>query len=155
MEAMRLCASFVDNDVCLFNVFCEQSSAVQCCELLINRVQMFLRSIQGHAVMFFDEGHENEFTRLLRKMRVFNPIPSHYGGSYNAPAKNILDDPVFRNSSQSVFIQLVDFCAYALLRHERPLVRTDYYGIGKSFEILDPVLMKKASRANRFGIVTG
>lgn len=155
VDALKLCAGFKDKDVCLFNVFCGQGQHVRCCELLVNRMQMFLSSFHGCGIMFFDEGYEREYTSLLRKMRVFNPIPSHFGGSYNAPAINVLEDPVFRDSTQSPFIQLVDFCAYALLRHEKPIPRTQRYGIGDAFAVLEPILMKKASSYNKYGIVKG
>lgn len=154
-NGLRMCAKLSDRDAWLFNVVCGPKSHLQCCELLVNRFQLFLNGLQGNAILFFDEGHEAEQVALLRKMRVFNPIPSHFGGSYNAPAMNILEDPVFRNSKHSVFVQLVDFCAYALLRHEKPLKRAAEYGIDKAFELLEPVMLKKASRSDKYGVVRG
>lgn len=45
------------------------------------------------------------------------------------PVELILEDPVFKVSQRSYFIQLADFCAYALLRRERPLASKTKYGL--------------------------
>ena len=50
-------------------------------------------------------------------------------------------------------IQLVDFCAYALLRKERPIPSKTRYGLDRSFFILDPILVKQASYSDPHGIV--
>jgi hypothetical protein len=64
---------------------------------------------------------------MLRKMRRVNYIPSRFGSWYsgdftkNMPVDRIIEDITYRNSARSLFIQAADFCAYALLRSERPL----------------------------------
>ena len=63
----------------------------------------------------------------------------------------IYEDPVFRKSHRSFFIQLADFCAYALLRSERQLPsKTDY----EFRAVLDglPDYLKDFAR---FGYLTG
>jgi len=47
---------------------------------------------------------------------------------------------VYRDSKQSTFIQLADFCAYALLRFENPTARAVAAGLNRSFHLLSPVL---------------
>jgi Protein of unknown function (DUF3800) len=64
----------------------------------------------------------------------------------NIPVELILEDPVFKVSQRSYFIQLADFCAYALLRKERPLASKTKYGLDTAFELLNPVLLTQATR---------
>ncbi len=54
----------------------------------------------------------------------------------NIPLDNILEDIMFRDSAKSYFIQLVDFCAYALFRSEHPLVSKTKYGLDQAFQEL-------------------
>ena len=51
----------------------------------------------------------------------------------------ILEDPFFKQSDQSYFIQLSDFCAYALLRQERPVESKTRYGLDQAFNLLEPI----------------
>jgi Protein of unknown function (DUF3800) len=73
-------------------------------------------------------------------MGVFNPIPSMLGGwpegtaTRNIPTQFILEDPVFKVSQRSYFIQLADFCAYALLRKERPVATKTKCGLDVAFD---------------------
>ena len=92
-------------------------------------------------------------------MKVYNPIPSRFGAweegkvHKSITLDRIIEDPVFKSSKSSYFIQLADFCAYALLRRERPLPSKTKYGLDKSFLTLEPVLVKKASSSDPYGIV--
>ena len=52
--------------------------------------------------------------------------------SQNEAIDRILEDPFFKQSDQSYFIQLSDFCAYALLRQEHPIESKTKYGIKKA-----------------------
>lgn len=97
-------------------------------ERLLNRINRTMLAWQSYAMLICDEGKESEYTRLVRKMGVFNPIPSRYGvwqdtgrATRNIPIDRIIEDPFFKNSERSYFIQLADFCAYALLRKEKHL----------------------------------
>ena len=152
-DALRVCANLASLDVGLFNVFSGQGQALHCCTFLLDRIELFLSRGNGNAELIFDGGVGKDITALLRKMCIDYQIPSNFGGSNYTVAGCISDDPVFRDSQDSAFIQMVDFCAYSLLRHERPLARTDKYNLRNSFEILEPILMKKASTDNPYGIV--
>lgn len=86
----------------------------------------------------------------------------------DAPAKNTLDDiergrpgtidkiedPFFKSSSASYFLQLVDFAAWSLLKREvapSPFIaRFDYQ---RAHRLLEPICFKKASRLDPLGIV--
>jgi len=115
-------------------------------ERLVTRIHNTANNRGENALLFFDEGDEIDITKRLRKMRVHNHIASKAEirqatgrKSHNVPLTSILEDPIFKDSKSSYFIQLADFCAYALLRMEVPLASRSAYGIDKAYEILRPV----------------
>src|SRR5690606_10065800 len=91
-------------------------------ERTINRIHRTMARFGSHALIYWDEGKQAEYTKLCRKLRVHNYIQSQFGTwpdgkrSRNIQADLILEDPVFLDSSKSMFIQVTDLCAYALLR---------------------------------------
>ena len=108
-----------------------------------------------------DEGREFEIERALRKMHVFNPIPSQFGSwpggqrSRSIPIEHIIEDPAFKPSSRSYFIQLADCVAHALLKRETATTpRVLKYGIHKMFDDnLAGVCFKPASSSDPLGVV--
>ncbi|MGE0542268.1 MAG: DUF3800 domain-containing protein [Dehalococcoidia bacterium] len=128
-------------------------------ERLLNRIQRCLLDRGRYGVLFFDAARERQTRRLMRKLRVYNPIPSAYGSWPEGLTKNIttdriLRDPVFVNSHEDYFVQLADFVAHALLkREEPPSDRVLRYRLHEAFEALDPILNKRASRKDPLGIV--
>jgi len=119
-----------------------------------------MQAWKSHAILFCDEGNEGTYTKLTRKLAVFNPVPSQFGRwgqtgqSYrNLPTDRIIEDPVFKKSDQSYFIQLVDFAAYSLLRRERPVHSKSKYAIDKAFAGLGPILVRQATRNDPEGII--
>jgi hypothetical protein len=114
------------------------------------------------SMIFADEGRVREITSVFRKMNIHNPIPSAYGGwgpgkekSRNIPVQRILEDPVFKQSHQSFFIQLVDCVAFALLKRElQPTEHVLKYHLNEAFEsYLSGVCFKAASPRDPLGIV--
>lgn len=106
----------------------------------------------SYALLICDEGKENEYTRLSRKLVKFNPIRV---GPYfnNVTTHKILEDPFFKPSHRSYFIQLADFCAYGLLRREQRLASKDRYGIHRSFDALKDVVVRDAYPRDPMGII--
>lgn len=101
-----------------------------------------------------DNTSGEDLRNLQRKMRRYNPIPSKYGSySRNIPVKLIIEDPVFRDSRHSYFVQMVDVIAYFASQYLKPNKTVKKQGATKYFERLDPVLVKKASPADPFGRV--
>ena len=53
----------------------------------------------SHAILICDEGKNAEVTRLIRKMRVYNPVPVYVGPgtlqTQNLATHRIVEDPVF------------------------------------------------------------
>jgi len=112
------------------------------------------------ALIFADEGRQEEITKAYRKMTVFNPIPSKHGSwsgvsAKNIPLERIIEDPVFKKSHQSFFIQLADCVAFALLKREtQPTPNIQQYGIHEFFaQALPGVCHKPASPSDPLGIV--
>ena len=115
-------------------------------ERLVNRINKTAQTKGEQVLLIFDEGEQAEITRRIRRMKVHNPIPSNRGtwddgrATKNIPLSNIVEDPVFKDSKSSYFIQLADFCAYALLRSERPIQSRSDLGYDTMYEELRPTL---------------
>lgn len=147
-------------DVRLFNAVLPVKQADWAFERSVNRINRALQDWQTYGILICDEGNEAKFTKLLRKMRRFNPIPSRKGvwretgkPTKNIPIDRILEDPFFKRSDQSYFLQLVDFAAYALLRRERPLASKSKYGLDKAFANLKPILVLEANPDDLDGVI--
>lgn len=71
------------------------------------------------AVIFPDQGQEYFLRRLVRHMRRYHVIPAHYGpGTIQFPIRQVIEDPNERPSSDSYFVQLADWNAYAAHRSQ-------------------------------------
>jgi len=143
-----------------FNAVAARNQEERCFEWMLNRINRTLVSWDSHAILISDAGKETTYTRMVRRMYVFNPIPSRFGvwqetgtSWKNIPLERIVEDPFFKDSSQSYFVQLVDFCAYALLRRENPIPSKARYGLDKSFNLLSPILVTEATRKDPEGII--
>jgi hypothetical protein len=128
-------------------------------ERLANRIQATMKARDSHAVVIFDEGKEKEITKLARKISVFNPIPSAYGTwpggalSKNIVTDRILEDPVFKNSKSSYFLQWADCAAWTLLKSETaPTPFVQRLGYETLFPTLHPICFKAASRKDPWGV---
>ncbi len=121
---------------------------------LIQRFNTFLsKSVRDKGIIISDTTDEVLVRGLLRKMRIYNPVPSHYGGTRNIPTDNILEDPFLRDSKHSYFIQAVDTIAQALYRKEYVKGSLRKYGVDKYFSVLEPILLKEASNNDPLGVV--
>jgi len=107
---------------------------------MVNRINRTMAEWKSNALIVHGEG--KDYTSLIRRMGVYNPIRSKYncwpdGEEFrNFPTDRILEDIFFRKSHKSDLIQMADFCAYALFRSEFPLpskTRT-HEGVGCSEE---------------------
>lgn len=120
-----------------------------------------LNAYEPRALVFADQGAEIEITKTLRKMRAFNPIPSKFGGwpdsgkAKNIPVQRVIEDPVFKPSHQSYFIQLADCVAFALLKREvSPTPLVSKYGIDQMFErSVAAACLRRAAPKDPLGIV--
>lgn len=138
-------------DVKILNACSQRGLRVRLFERLMNRINSTLQNWGERGILFIDQGNEVEYTRLLRKMTVFNPIPSNLGTwadtgaiTKNIPVEWVIEDPIFKDSASSFFIQCADMAAFSLLRNEYPLPSRNKYGIDQCFAVLDPILVKQA-----------
>jgi hypothetical protein len=122
----------------LFNAIAPKRAEFMLFERLLNRINRTMKAWDSHALLISDEG--KDYNKLVRKMGVYNPIPSQFGGAtQNMVLDRIVDEILYKRSQDSHFIQIADFCAYALLRSEVPLPAKDALGINVSFERLKPL----------------
>lgn len=121
---------------------------------LIQRFNTYLsKSVNDKGIIITDDTTTTLLRNLLRKMRVYNPTPSHYSGSYNAPTTNIIEDPFSRDSKHSYFIQTADVIAQCLYRKEYPKGSLKKYNVHNYFYNFESLLLKEASSKDELGIV--
>ena len=103
-----------------------------------------------------DNTSNKKLIRLLRKMRRYNPVPNNEditAGYRNLPLVYIIEDPYFKDSRDSFFIQIFDLAAYILFQHLNPNAYMKKKGGRNFFQKLIPILCTVASRENEYGIV--
>ncbi len=121
--------------------------------MFFQRYENWLVAKQEFGIVVNDEGHEKMTRMSSRKMRVYNPIPSHYGGYYQTPVVKIIEDPFSRHSQYSYFVQLADMSAYlARLRHDHTPSHAKW-GIHRLYKRIKPRYMLEASRKDNYGFV--
>ena len=129
---------------------------------IAERLQRRAVETGGHILRMVDEGKDVELRKIARRSAIYNMVGSRYGAwEDGSPAKNIpndrlVEDPIFRSSARSYFLQLADFVAYALLKSESPptplVVR---YRLDECYDRLKPIIITKASSKDprKLGIV--
>jgi hypothetical protein len=156
-EYMEMLASLRNYGVFITNV--AVNSYNKAFDRIVNRINTTMKTNNCYSIMIFDSGNEKTIVKTLRKMRVFNAIPSNCGawdgGSFtkNITIDNLIADASFRDSKSDYFIQTVDFTAYSLLRKEHPTQNIIKYNTETTFNILLPILNTYASRNDDFGVV--
>ena len=113
----------------LFSTVFSAKASEPAYEALLGSINRNLQQQDSHAILICDEGKETIHTKLVRHMQTLE----------NGAIDRILEDPFFKQSGQSYFIQLSDFCAYALLRQEHPLASKTKYGLDQAFNLLEPI----------------
>lgn len=123
-------------------------------EYLINRYNQFLKKNNAYGFIVSDDSNEPKIRKIVRKLRAYNLVPSKYDSKgYRADTKQIIEDPIFRDSKNSFYIQMADLIAHSLYRHLYPKVSYKRFNVDKLFEIIDSRLLKEASSKDSKGIV--
>lgn len=99
-------------------------------------------------MLFPDRTDDKKLNALLRKMRVYNPVPNqagHSAGYRNLLMRSVIEDANFRDSAHSWFIQAVDVAAYLLYQQLAPSSFMRRKSGQNYFNRLDPILCKVAA----------
>ena len=146
-------------NVCLHkpDVMCYERVSL---DRLLNRINSSVASANRHAFLIFDEGREEMVSRLYRRLRSRNPVPSRYeawedgGRTKDIPIERVIGGPAFRSSHSDHLLQMADLIAHALLKQEEePSPRVERLGIARAFRTLDQALNRRASRRDSQGVV--
>jgi hypothetical protein len=134
----------------------------------VQRLETDVRKIENHEhfLIITDEGRLSKMRGITRKMNKYNPIPSQFGGSHRDELKAMIEDPLPKDSAESHFIQIADvvsFWVYLYACEHLAKVTVPWANRVKrvledgdemeALEILKPVLNRKASNKNEYGIV--
>ena len=125
---------------------------------LLTRINTSAAMAGAHAFLIFDEVREEPITRLYRRLRVHNPIPSRYEGwgdgspTRNIPLDRVIGGPAFRSAEDDHLLQLAGFVAHALLLQE-VAGTVEEESLDRAFSILDHALNREASQRDRQGVV--
>lgn len=121
---------------------------------LIQRYDTYLKILNDKGIIISDTMNQESLIRnTIRKMRIYNPVPSHFGSFYQNPIKNVIEDAFNRDSKHSYFIQTVDVISHILYRKEYPKSSLKKYNLDRYFKLLEPILLTDAARHEEFGIV--
>jgi len=103
-----------------------------------------------------DNTNNEKLRRLTRRLRRYNPVPnkSQYGSGYrNIQIQNIIEDPNFRDSRDSYFIQAADLSAFLLYQFIQPSRYIRKKSAQNYIDRLDAILCKVACQGDPRGIV--
>lgn len=129
LDMLKKCLDWLNlrNDVSVITVRIDKSQRADPFEyawrMLIQRFDNTLayRNFPGPAsgndkgMIISDNTDGNKLTKLLRQMRRYNQVSNKVAintGYRNIPLRAIVEDPVFRDSQFSFFLQIVDVVAY-------------------------------------------
>lgn len=113
---------------------------------IVTRINTNLKYENALGILICDEGNENKLVSMVRSLKKENQIWSaySYGTHLSCPLDRIIEDPLFKTSKSSYFIQLADMVAFSLLRNEKPIIGKTLPEVQQAFEHLDNVLVKQA-----------
>ncbi len=98
-------------------------------EALAIGVNCTMQARDAYAILICDEGRDKNYRNVVRSLADAGKV------------ERIVEDPFFKSSEHSYFIQLADFCGYALLRREAPTPIIQRYGSDQAFALLRPALV--------------
>ena len=114
------------------------------------------KNADDRGLLVCDHTDGKKLVQLVRRMNVYNPVPNQpqFGGGYrNLALQFLIEDPVFRDSEWSQFIQAADVCAYILYQFACPSSYMRQKGGRNYFKRLMPILCLKAAQSDPHGIV--
>lgn len=107
-----------------------------------------------HGIILPDKTDVKKLTQILRKMRRYNPVPKSGNLGYrNLTVARVVEDPIFKDSQDSYFIQAADLAAYLLQQRLEPSSYMRKKSGKNYFLRLKPILFTAASSNDSLGIV--
>jgi hypothetical protein len=135
----------------------------------IQRIENDLNYLRGDSkfLIITDEGRVSKMTTTTRMIQKINYIPSKFNVSpYRKEIQNLIEDPLPKKSSESLFIQMADLMCFAISIYAKRQVCHPVEDWNKRLrevlnygdeimllEILKPVLNLKASPSNPYSVV--
>lgn len=115
------------------------------------------RNADDRGLLLCDHTEDKKVRTVMRRMRKFNPVPHHplhpATGQRNIPLLTIVEDPNFRDSIHSFFIQAVDLAAFLIYQSLAPNSYMRRNSGQNYYRRLSPILCRHASRTDPHGIV--
>lgn len=111
------------------------------------------KNLSDKGIVISDNTNADAVRKIERKMHSINYIPSYFGNYKNMPISYVIEDPFFKDSRLSYFVQLADIAAYFTMQYLSPNKFVKRQGAKKYFERLEPIMIKQASPQDRFGRV--
>ena len=104
-----------------------------------------------------DNTNGNKLTKIIRRMRHFNPVPNrkdiYYGGYRNMSIEYIIEDPFMKDSANSLIHQIVDVVAYCARQLYEPNKYMKRKGGHNFYKRLNNTIVKHAAPRHELGIV--
>jgi Protein of unknown function (DUF3800) len=103
-----------------------------------------------------DFSEVKKITNVLRKMRRYNPVSNqaaHGAGYRNILITNLVEDPYFKDSRTSYFVQAADLAAFLTYQKLAPSCYIRSKAAANYFDRLKPVLCRVASSSDPDGII--
>lgn len=107
-------------------------------------------------IILCDNTDDKKLLSITRQMRRFNPVPNQRvtaAGYRNLPLLYIIEDPNFRDSEHSYYIQAVDLAAFLLYQNLSPNAYMRKKSGQNYFHVLRPICCRHASNRDPDGIV--
>jgi hypothetical protein len=114
------------------------------------------RNQDDRGMIFPDQTDTKKLMQLLRRMRRYNPVPnqSYFGSGYrNLTLNSVMEDPNFRQSDHSYFVQAADTASFLLYQAHSPNAYMKKRAGHGYFHRLDPILCTVAATYDPQGIV--
>lgn len=173
LRMIRLFANLLPtmNDVSLINIVVDKSTKTagydvfeMAWKTLIQRFENTVatgnfpgpRNPDERGIIICDHTGDERLMQIIRRLHHPNPVPhtADPGTGYrNIPIQYLIEDPNFRDSGHSYFIQAVDLAAFLLYQHLQPSTYMRKKAGHAYFMRLQPILCTVASRGDPLGIV--